>query len=121
MKKNLKNKTAMPSVHVGSETWVIMQKVRRTEAAYEIPWLIARSNFMRWNTKWENKGSAHSLNHPLTHGTDPFLRRHQLCSYLRISQHFMELEGSLPYSQELSTGPYPELDWSNPYHLILSL
>jgi hypothetical protein len=33
----------------------------------------------------------------------------------------MELEGSLPYSKELSTGPYPEPDKSNPYHHILSL
>jgi hypothetical protein len=28
----------------------------------------------------------------------------------------MEPEGSLPYSQEPSTGPYPEPDKSNPYH-----
>jgi hypothetical protein len=33
----------------------------------------------------------------------------------------MEHEGSLPYSQEFSTGPYPEPDQSNPYHSILSL
>jgi hypothetical protein len=32
----------------------------------------------------------------------------------------MELEGSLPHSQELSTGPYPEPDKSSPYHSILS-
>jgi hypothetical protein len=30
----------------------------------------------------------------------------QLCSYSRTSQHFMEPEGSLPYPQEPSTGPY---------------
>jgi hypothetical protein len=35
-------------------------------------------------------------------------------------QYFIEPEGSLPYSQEPSTGPYPELDQSNPYHPILS-
>jgi hypothetical protein len=28
----------------------------------------------------------------------------------------MESEGSLPCSQELSTGPYPESAQSNPYH-----
>jgi hypothetical protein len=39
----------------------------------------------------------------------------------RISQHFMEPEGSLPCSQEASIGPYPELDQSNPYHPILPL
>jgi hypothetical protein len=39
----------------------------------------------------------------------------------RTSQDFMEPEGSLPYSQEPSTGPYPEPDQSNPYHPILFL
>jgi hypothetical protein len=33
----------------------------------------------------------------------------------------MEPEGSLPCSQEPSTGPYTEPDQSNPYHPILSL
>jgi hypothetical protein len=28
----------------------------------------------------------------------------------------MEPEGSLPYSQQLSNGPYPEPDKSSPYH-----
>jgi hypothetical protein len=32
----------------------------------------------------------------------------------------MELEGSLPCSQEPSTGPYPKPDQSNLYHPILS-
>jgi hypothetical protein len=32
----------------------------------------------------------------------------------------MEPEGSLPPSQEPSTGPYPEPDRSNPHHSILS-
>jgi hypothetical protein len=57
----------------------------------------------------------------LTHGAEPFLRSRQLCSYSKISQHFMEPEGSMPCSQEPSSVPYPEPDQSNPYHPILSL
>jgi hypothetical protein len=56
----------------------------------------------------------------LTYEAEPFLRSCQLCSYSRTSQHFMELQGSLPCSQEPSTGPYPERDRSGPYHPILS-
>jgi hypothetical protein len=32
----------------------------------------------------------------------------------------MEPEGSLPCTQEPSTGPYPEPDQCSPYHTILS-
>jgi hypothetical protein len=42
------------------------------------------------------------IHHSLTHGAEPFLRSRQMCSYSRTSQHFMELEGSLPCSQEPS-------------------
>jgi hypothetical protein len=48
----------------------------------------------------------------------PFLRSRQLCSCSRTFQHFMELEGSLPCSQEPSTGPY--LSQINPVHITLS-
>jgi hypothetical protein len=33
----------------------------------------------------------------------------------------MELEGSLPWPQEPSTGPYPDPDQCSPYHTIISL
>jgi hypothetical protein len=42
-----------------------------------------------------------------------YSRCHQFCSHSRTSQHFMEPEGSLPYSQELSTSPYAEPDQHN--------
>jgi hypothetical protein len=57
-------------------------------------------------------------NQLIANGAEPFLRSCQLCSYSRTSQHYMEHEGSLPCSQEPSTGPYPEPDQSNPYHPI---
>jgi hypothetical protein len=37
---------------------------------------------------------------------EAFLRSRHLSSYSRISQQFMEPEGSLPCTQEPSTGPY---------------
>jgi hypothetical protein len=60
------------------------------------------------------------LTYLLTHGAEPFWWSRQFCSFSRISQHFMEPEGSLPCSQEPSTGHYPEPDLSNPYHPILN-
>jgi hypothetical protein len=54
----------------------------------------------------------------LTYGAEPFLTSCQFCSHSRTSQHFMELESSLPCSQELSTGPCPEPGRSSPYHPI---
>jgi hypothetical protein len=36
------------------------------------------------------------------HGAESFLKRQNVFSRSRISQHFMETKGSLPYSQELA-------------------
>jgi hypothetical protein len=55
----------------------------------------------------------------LIHVTEPFLRSRHLCSHSRTSQHFLTPEGSLPSSQEPSTGPCLEPDLSNPHHPIL--
>jgi hypothetical protein len=41
------------------------------------------------------------------------------CCYSRSPQHFTEPEGSLPCSQQPSTGPYPEPYQSSPYRTIL--
>jgi hypothetical protein len=49
------------------------------------------------------------------------LRSRQLCTHSRTSQHFMKHEGSIPCSQEPSSGTYPEPDPSSPHHPILSL
>jgi hypothetical protein len=48
------------------------------------------------------------------------LRSCQSLSYSRISQHFMEPEGSLRCSQEPSAGSSPDPDQFSPYLPILS-
>jgi hypothetical protein len=60
------------------------------------------------------------LRYFLTYGAEFFLRSCQLCEYSRTSQHFMELKGLLPCSQEPYTGPYPKPDRSSPYYPTLS-
>jgi hypothetical protein len=57
-------------------------------------------HFRRWHSLW-NMSTFRTIS--LFHGAESFLRSHQLLSYSGISQHFMEPEGSLPYSQEPST------------------
>jgi hypothetical protein len=99
-------------------------------------WENGFSVFFYTNTKWRNSirmssafklMSLHTLctlehiSYLLIHGAEPFLRSRQLCSHSRSSQHFMEPEGSIPCSQEPSTGPYPEPYQSNPLHPILVL
>jgi hypothetical protein len=69
------------------------------------------------------------LSHSLTYAAEPFLRSCQLCSNSRTSQNFMKPEGSLPRSQEPSTGPYlskihfnivhPPTSWSSQWPVFL--
>jgi hypothetical protein len=63
---------------------------------------------MRTRLKVSTRKTWASLIHSLTHGAESFLRSCQLCNHSRTSQRFMEPEGSLPCSQEPSTGPYCE-------------
>jgi hypothetical protein len=75
-----------------------------------------------WYNRPEVAAVQGTRSHPtylLTHGAEPFWRSRQFCSYSRISRHFMGPEGSLPCSQEPSTGTYTEPDLSNPYHPML--
>jgi hypothetical protein len=54
------------------------------------------------------------------HGAEHYSRDPQLFGHSIVPQHFMEPEGSLPHSQELTTCPYPEPDQSSPHHPILT-
>jgi hypothetical protein len=54
------------------------------------------------------------------HGAEPFSRSRHSLSHSRISQHFMEPEGSLPCSEEPSFSPCHEPNESDPYRPILS-
>jgi hypothetical protein len=55
------------------------------------------------------------------HGAEAFVRSCQWLSCRRIPRHFVDSKGSLPCTQEPSTGPYPEPDEASPYHSILCL
>ena len=51
----------------------------------------------------------------LLHGIESFLWSQPVFSLSKNSPHFMEPEGSLPYSQVPATCPYPEPARSSPY------
>jgi hypothetical protein len=52
---------------------------------------------------------------------DNYSRGHKMLGRSIVSQQFMEPEGSIPNSQELSTCSYPEPDQFSPHHPILPL
>jgi hypothetical protein len=67
---------------------------------------------------WDGTSEARAAESKLLSGwkapvTGRGLRSPQSCNYSVASQHFLEPEDSLPYSQEPSTGPYPESDQSS--------
>jgi hypothetical protein len=64
-----------------------------------------------------SKGNAYNQ----LYGADRHSRGRQLGSHSILSEHFIEPEGSLPCSQQLSTFSYPEPDRSSSHHPILSL
>jgi hypothetical protein len=63
-------------------------------------WWFAQIRFdfesVKLNWFWWRLGEANPIPTSLTLGAKPFLRSCQLRSYSRISQHFVEPEGSLP-------------------------
>jgi hypothetical protein len=63
----------------------------------------------------------HNASNSLAPWSQVLLEKPVITQLLRISQYFMEPEGSLPCTQESTTGPYPEPDECSPYHLILFL
>jgi hypothetical protein len=108
------------------EKWFEFVSIQNVSVAYTYSSKQAPKNGICWMGSWFGFLMRHTstwtvLTYLLTHGAERFLRSCQLCSHSRKSQRFMEPEGSLPPSQEPSTGPYPEPDRSNPHHSILSL
>jgi hypothetical protein len=55
------------------------------------------------------------------HESESFLGSRQLCTYSKISQNFMEIYGSLPCSQELSTSSYPKANQSSLHKSLSSI
>jgi hypothetical protein len=78
---------------------------------YRRLWRIPEHVWTLWNKK--KFLALPSKLDTLTHGAEPFSEA-ATCSYSITPQHFKEHEGSLPCSQEPSTGPYPEPDQFNP-------
>jgi hypothetical protein len=63
-------------------------------------------------------GNVQNCDSYIVSGAEHYLRDLWLFGHSIVSQHFMEPEGSLPHSQELSTCPYPETGQSSPHHPI---
>jgi hypothetical protein len=78
-----------------------------------------KDNLAKFNKWFRRQHFLHQSTNKF-HGAKPFLRSRYLGRYSRTSQDFMGPEGSLPCTQEPSTGPYPGPDRLSPYHYILS-
>jgi hypothetical protein len=73
------------------------------------PSLISCQFWIAWNNENSSNFSLHCQN---LHGSEPFLRNRQFCSYSRISQHFVEPGGSLLFHR--SPPMVPILSQDNP-------
>jgi hypothetical protein len=84
-------------------------------------WVWISYNFRRRDTYFlpYHHSTAWSGSNEL-HGSESFLRSHQLWSYSRISQHFIGPKLSLTCLNEPYTGAYSEPDQSSPHRPILS-
>jgi hypothetical protein len=95
-----------------------------SESQYKL-FKLALKEYLQSPILWKNLPESKFLFYVyltnLLHGTEAFLRSHQLSSYSRTSPQIMEPKGSLTCSQHPSIGPYPEPYQSNPYHPILIL
>jgi hypothetical protein len=74
---------------------------------------------MKMKERWAWKGSravclTFRTEELPPYGAEHCWRSHQLGTHSIVSQHFIEPEGSLQHSQELSYCPYPEPDQSSP-------
>jgi hypothetical protein len=86
----------------------------------------APNNMFKWNGIWQkasitNDVIPHSILKSDLYGAESFLKNHQPCSYLLISQQFMEPIASLLCSKEPYTSSYPETYQFCPYHSMISL
>jgi hypothetical protein len=107
--------TACTAILTGRASWLCMYPNCYSEGTLASPSPIAVYNGI-WATRHLFDGLRRNHVSILTfllYGAEHHSSGHKLCSHLRVSQHFMEPEGSLQHSQELSDCPNPESDQSS--------